>query len=63
MCIYMSPLNPPNPPLTESLGVNHDTVVGIMKSLQASFFVESEQTENQEWEITEEGSGIMEQGR
>ena len=42
---------------------NHDAVVGVMKSLQAAFYAEAEQTEVQAWDITSEALKIIENGR
>ena len=45
-----------------SLQVDHQAVVGVIKSLEADFLIRTEQLSQQFWSLTEEALGVLEKG-
>ncbi|RUS69584.1 hypothetical protein EGW08_022654 [Elysia chlorotica] len=49
--------------LAEKLGVNHQTVVGAIKSLQSLFnVIKVEEKQSKRWQLTDEGNSILQNG-
>ena len=44
------------------LHVDHQAVVGIIKSLEADLLIATEQLSQQFWELTEEARSVIQQG-
>ena len=47
---------------SESLKVDHQSVVGVIKSLETDLLIKTEQLSEQFWELSEEALSVIEQG-
>ena len=66
-CIRLQTLNengeiPNSFTFSESLKVDHQSVVGVIKSLETDLLITTEQLSEQFWELSEEALSVIEQG-
>ena len=47
---------------SESLKVDHQSVVGVIKSLETDLLIKTEQLSEQFWELSKEALSVIEQG-